>query len=184
MGLERQNTWYARYRYALTLLLIAAVATAATVYGLRRIQDRIIPEADRSLRAVLPRAEWVQVIRAQPKIEIPITHISRAADEEPAMFALFQTGARFGAQAPATGPDLFFNVRYRPTGAEHGRVTRYGYDLETGTLGRDGDWAVLPPEFRLWMRRMDARVPDKDYGIMRSEGRKVVAPLPEGQTAE
>ncbi len=136
-------------------------------------------EMDLSPRAALERAEWAHVYRVQPKIEIPITPIGPGADENPGMFTMLKAGTRFGAEAPPGEPDLVIAIRSRAPRAEHGRVTRLQYDLETGRVGHGDEWGQTPPAFRAWMRVADSRVPRREYGIARSEGRKVIAPLPE-----
>jgi hypothetical protein len=172
-------------RTALAFVVLAAAAMAATFYGLRRVQERVAPRDDASLRTVLAQAEWAAALRVQsePKVEIPIVQIGPAADEHPEMFALLKGGSRYGEARPERAPDLLLNVRYRPRGAAYGRLATFGYDLRTGRLGRGDEWATAPAGFRAWMRRMDARVPHRKYGIIRLEGRKVIAPLPEESKA-
>lgn len=179
MTREQRTAGLARYRLVPALALAFLAGAAAMVYGFQRIGNRIVPEEDRSLRAVLPRADWVQVIRAQPKIELFVAHFGPGADEDPEVFARFLTGTSFDAPPPSTAPDLYFNVRFHSRGAEHGRMTRYGYDLQTGRLGRDDDWAQTSEGFQKWIREADARLHHEDYGFMRSGGRKVIAPMPD-----
>jgi len=168
-----------RYSVHIAFVLVAAAAALGAAHWLRQAGRSVAPEMDLSPRAALERAEWAHVYRVQPKIEIPITPIGPGADENPGMFTMLKAGTRFGAEAPPGEPDLVIAIRSRAPRAEHGRVTRLQYDLETGRVGHGDEWGQTPPAFRAWMRVADSRVPRREYGIARSEGRKVIAPLPE-----
>jgi hypothetical protein len=163
-----------------TFLAVAAVAAAASYYGMGYVRSRIAPTVDTSLRAVLPAAEWATVYRKSGKVEIPVATIGPASDENPEMLSLLVNAARYGVPAPQAAPDLFLNVRFSPKGGGEGRMAHYGYVTRDGALGRADDWAKVPSALRRWLAGVAAEHPEKEYTIVDTPGGKVAAPvLPE-----
>lgn len=166
-----------RLMIPLVFVPLAAVAAVESTRLMRGACENVAPRAAASPHAILEHAEWAHIYRLQPKIEIPMERLGPGKDVNPSIYALLKGGTVFDV-APPADTALVVSLRFREPGADHSRVLRLQYDMETGRIGDGGEWGQTPPGFRDWMRRMESAHPEREYGIVRPEERKVITPIP------
>ena len=154
------------------MCLFGVVALALGVHSYLAATTR----AHHSLPYILANAESVDIIPKGSGIEGgPSLGVSERY--QAAMFASLKASTHSHTTAlPHAKQDYLFLFN-RPAKTIEEESPGYWYDIQTGELGRDKEWYIVPHSFKLWMQAAKIKAPRQSpYIIKRRNGLTIITP--------